>query len=140
MRTTSTGIHLAQYGQVGRNYFVRNESEEDWVLVSDLPKDMRQALEERGERERLARKDIIDSLFDALRQEPWVAAAVMAIAKAKETNGKRIVDDALQDYQYPCGAIGGHMIERGYLTMEHVAELLRGEPKGRPDIFGPDSD
>jgi hypothetical protein len=28
------------------------------------------------------------------------------------------------------------MIERGYLTMAHVTELLRGDPKGPPDIFG----
>jgi hypothetical protein len=32
------------------------------------------------------------------------------------------------------------MIQRGYLTMEHIAELLRGDPKGPPSIFGPETD
>jgi hypothetical protein len=92
--------------------------------LSDLAQEKCQELDERAKRERLARKHINDGLFDALRQGGGLAAAVGAIT------------DALQAYGYPCGAIGGHMIERGYLTMVHVSELLRGDPKWPPDIFG----
>jgi hypothetical protein len=68
------GIELARYGQVGRNYFVSNKDSNDWVHVSDLPEDKRQALDERGERERLGRgrtidKNIFMALFDELAPE-----------------------------------------------------------------------
>jgi hypothetical protein len=134
------GVDLAYYGQVSRNYFVRNKGGEDWVHLGDLPPDKRQALDERADRERLARNEVIDGLFNALRREPWLAAAWAVVEKAEETYGRQIVEDALKDYNYPCGAIGGLLIERGYLTMEHIGELLRGDPKGPPDIFGRDSD
>jgi hypothetical protein len=50
-----------------------------------------------------------------------------AIRAAKETYGERIVRAALHHYNDPMGAIGGHMIRRGYLTMDHVTELLNGD-------------
>jgi hypothetical protein len=44
---------------------------------------------------------------------------------AEKVYGERIVKDALRNFNDPnMGAIGGLMIQRGYLTMDHVAELL----------------
>jgi hypothetical protein len=131
------GIELAPYGLINYVLFVRNKDSDDWIWIDDLPAEKIRALRERSERERLAREHVVDNLFDALRQGGvGLAAAVSAIAKAEKTYGERIVEDALGDYSYPYGAIGGLMIERGYLTMAHVSELLRGDPKGPPDIFG----
>jgi hypothetical protein len=93
-------------------------------------------LDERCKREHSAREHVIDDLFDLLRRGgAGEAETLSAIAKAKETYGQQIVKDALND-SYPWGAIGGLLIERGYLTLEHVTELLRGTPKGPPEIFG----
>jgi hypothetical protein len=101
-----------------------------------LPVEKKQALSERGKRERLGRQRIIDTLFDALRQGGGIVAAVNAVGEARKTYGTRLVEEALQEPYDLFGAIGGHMIERGYLTMEHVTQLLRGHPKDPPDIFG----
>jgi hypothetical protein len=130
------GIELAPYGCVNRVSFVRNKDGDDWIDVVDLTAEKRQALKERGERESSARKHVVDDLFEALRHGGvGLAKALKVIAEAEKTYGERIVKDALSDYQYPWGPIGGLLIERGYLTMEHVTELLRGGPKGPPDIF-----
>jgi hypothetical protein len=83
------------------------------------------------------RNQVVEYLIDTLRQGAvGLASAQMAIEEAEKTYGEQIVKDALGDYDYPWGAIGGLMIERGYLTMEHVAQLLRnGAPQGPPAIF-----
>jgi hypothetical protein len=134
--TDPYGVELAPSGSMSKNSFVRNNDREDWVCLVDLPDEKCIALNERAERERSTRQDIIDSLFYALRQGGCLAAAVIAVAAAEKSYGRRSVRDALES-DYVCGAIGGHLIQRGYLTIEHVAELLRGEPKGPPTIFPP---
>jgi hypothetical protein len=130
-------IELAPYESINRVYFVRNKDSDDWICVYDLPEEKRQALDERNEREHMAREHVVDDIFDTLhRGGIGVAEAERAIEQAEKTYGNQIVKDALSEYAYPWGAIGGLLIERGYLTMEHVAELLHSEPKGPPDIFG----
>jgi hypothetical protein len=57
--TDPYGIDLASYGEIGRNSFVRNKKGDDWVWIGDLPKEKRQALDERAKRERLAGKQVI---------------------------------------------------------------------------------
>jgi hypothetical protein len=82
----------------------------------------------RIERERVAREKIIDDLFDVLRHGGGLMAARTAMNAAQKVYGARIVKDALHDYnESNMGAIGGHMIQRGYLTMDHVTELLRSD-------------
>jgi hypothetical protein len=48
------GIELAPYGMINCVLFVRNKDSDDWIWVSDLPADKREALNERGKREHLA--------------------------------------------------------------------------------------
>jgi hypothetical protein len=81
--TDPYGIALVPYEQISKNSYVRNKGSDDWVHVSDLPKEKRQALDERAERERSARRRILDGLFDALRQGGGLAAAVGAITEAE---------------------------------------------------------
>jgi hypothetical protein len=129
-------MELAPYESINRICFVRNKDSDDWICIYDLPEEKVQALNERNERERLARKHAVEDIFNTLRRGGiGVAEAQRAIAQAETTYGDQIVKDALSEYEYPWGAIGGLLIQRGYLTMEHVAELLHGKPKGPPDIF-----
>jgi hypothetical protein len=135
--TDPYGRELAPYGVINYVLFVCNKDSDDWIWVYHLPAEKREALyERRGRRESLDREQVISDLFDALRQggRQIFVAVESVIAEAEERYGEKIVKDALSEYQYLCGVIGGLMIERGYLTMEHVTELLRSAPKGPPEI------
>jgi hypothetical protein len=111
------GIELAPPGSSDLLGFVRNKG--SWVCFDDLPNEKQEALNRRAEREELARKHVIDDLFWALRQR----RGLDAIAAAEKIYGRQIVKNVL-DCDYRFAAIGGLMIKHGYLTMEHVAELL----------------
>jgi hypothetical protein len=96
--------------------------------LDDLPAEKRNALDQRAERERLARKHIIDGLFDVLRRDGDIFERHAAIAAAKKVYGEHVVKDALCDYDAPLmGAIGGLMMQREYLTDKHIGELLRSD-------------
>lgn len=127
-------VELAPYAGFWE-YFVRNKGSENWVHMCYLPEDKRQALDERGKRERLDRRQIIDTIFDAFRQG-GLAAAFSAVTRAQQAYGPRLVKEALREPNDLFGAIGGHLIERGYLTIEQVTEMLRGEPKEPTNILG----
>jgi hypothetical protein len=131
--TDPYGVELAPYEQISRHSFVCNKDSDDWIRVHDLPVEKREALDRRALREHSARAQIIEDI-PLLRRAGGLVAAACAIAEAERTYGKQTVRDALQDHYYPFGVIGGLLIERGYLTMEHVTELLRGKPKAEPDI------
>jgi hypothetical protein len=107
-------------------FFVRDPESRGWIWQGDLPDDKRAIMQARmDEHERLARKKIIDDLFDVLRQGGGLMAARKAVKKAEEAYGARIVEDALYDYDNPdMGAVVGHMIGHGHLTMKQVTELL----------------
>ena len=64
--------------------------------MDDLPAEKRQALSERGAREHSARENVVEDLFNALRQGgAGLAEAVNVIEKAEKTYGEQIVKDAL---------------------------------------------
>jgi hypothetical protein len=121
-------IKLAPYPQWGTNRFVRSQDSDGWIHEGDLPVEKGRAMYARIERECVAREKIIDDLFEVLRQGGGLMATRTAMNAAEKVYGVRIVKDALRDFNDPnMGAIGGLMIQRGYLTMEHVTELLRSD-------------
>lgn len=104
------GIELAPYNSTAGNVlFVRNKnSDEDWILVSDLPSDKKEALRERGRREWLVRKHIVGDLLDAMRQgRVGLAGAKSAVAKAENTYGEQIVKMRLAILAFSGARSGG---------------------------------
>jgi hypothetical protein len=68
-------INLAHYPVVGSMCYVRSEGSDGWIWDGDLPKKVWPAMRRRIERECLARKNIIDDLFDVLPQGGGLIAA-----------------------------------------------------------------
>jgi hypothetical protein len=124
------GIQLAPGDVTVRDTFVRGEESNGWIWEDHLPHEKPIALRDRIERERLARQKTIDDLLQAVRLGGDIADVWAAIEAAKKLYGEPVVKDALEDYGDPLfGPIGGHLIERGYLTLEHARELLAEKPQ-----------
>jgi hypothetical protein len=132
-------IKLAPYPQFGSGcgLFVRSDDSDGWVWEGDLPSEKYVALEGRLKRERLARECIRDNLLDTLRRGGDLFDADETVRAAKQVYGERIVKAALHSHRIvhdeSMSAIGVLMLRRGYLTVEHITELLNSEAARKID-------